>query len=513
VVDFYCRTLQHPELRFEVQAIDSGSSGSGTVVMTRISRDDSSSAVPPDEVAARLVQQVSQPKSGLLLGDISSHCTRIEIVHAGAGNDVPEVTVGCGNLMGALRSSATTNPQPKETHVLESIGAQAFHSIDDAYHSVEKMFDPSYFKDPSSDAIEAREKNNAGFLLVLDLDFSTVGEEGSSERSDFQRKLQSDLAIASGWEGEDPLKFTDVTVMRQAAGIGLHFSAAKHPKGVPAPARVKALASGSSAESAGLREGQMIYKIDGQDITMHTPEKMAELLRGEPGTQVVLTVASPLPVTASSTATMSQGPRTDHSRGLPPERFHVKTLSPGSVRADIQASNSDDHGADRLDLNRLVADLAAQTHDPASKLRKGSLTRHVKSLTLSSSHSHTVTLQRGKHGTVGLRFFRQGGVTEGPFHVFELAPGSSAQQCGIINVGDRMLEIDGRSVLRLGMNETSALLRGTPFSNVIITMQGDEEGLALVQVNVCLFVHNAGNCVPSTALKIVLDMLNSIATD
>ena len=145
-------------------------------------------------------------------------------------------------------------------------------------------------------------------------------------------------------------------------------------------------------------------------------------------------------------------------------------------------NNDSNHDAGRLDLNQLVADLAAQMHDPASKLRKGSLTRHVRSLTPSSSHTHTVTLQRGKQGTVGLRFFRREGVTEGPFHVFEFAPGSPAQQCGRISVGDRMLEIDGRSVLRLGMNETSALLKGAPFSNVAVTMQGDEEGLALVQV-------------------------------
>ena len=297
-------------------------------------------------MAARLVQQASQPKSGLLLGDISGHCTCIEIVHAGAGNDVPEVAVGCGNLMGALRCAATTSPpsggssgvpQRKETHVLESIGAQAFLSIDDAYHSVEKMFDSSQLKDPSSDAIGALETNNAGFLLVLDLDFSTVGEEGSSERTDFQRRLQSDLAIASGWRGgEDSLEFADVTVVRQAAGIGLHFSVAKHPKGVPAPARVKSLAAGSVAESAGLKEGQMIYKIDGQDITMYPPDKTAALLRGAPGTQVVLTVTSPLPVAAASTDMTSQSRPRRPRGGLPPENFHVKTLSPGSVRADIQ---------------------------------------------------------------------------------------------------------------------------------------------------------------------------------
>ncbi|MCK6540143.1 MAG: S41 family peptidase [Anaerolineales bacterium] len=48
---------------------------------------------------------------------------------------------------------------------------------------------------------------------------------------------------------------------------------------------------GSPAEAAGLRPGDMIIAIDGEDMTGYTPEEARQRVLGEAGTKVVLTVA------------------------------------------------------------------------------------------------------------------------------------------------------------------------------------------------------------------------------
>ena len=47
---------------------------------------------------------------------------------------------------------------------------------------------------------------------------------------------------------------------------------------------------GMSAMKAGLREGDEIVSIDGQDVRDLPPQEVAELLRGEIGTDVAITV-------------------------------------------------------------------------------------------------------------------------------------------------------------------------------------------------------------------------------
>ena len=490
------RASDHPETSFEIQSIEAGCSTDGasdcTVVMVRISRDGSR---PPNSVAAGLAGQLSQPYSDLMLGDISCHCTAIEVVYLGAVTEVPGVSVGCGKIMSAWesitspRESINTKPAlspppsqgfPKttETHVLESIGAGAFHTIDNAYHSVEKIFSPSPVKDSNSDMVDGN--SMADFALELDVPFERVGTDGSFERSEFKGVLCRDLACASGWQAGAEARqssssgFRNLTVERTAAGLGLHFSVAKRPKGTPAPAKVKALASGSAAAIAGLREGDLIHFIDGEDITSFLPAKMAELLRGAPGTKVVLTVTS-----LAAGATTSSITALGSSTGLSPQCFHIKALSPGSVRVDMRVE-----GSKLANAVRVVEDLERQAKDRNSQLRQGSVTRHLKSLTPGTS-LQTVTLNRSHEGTVGLRFSRKDAETNGPFLILEILPGSAAEKCGCFRINNRILQIDGHSVLNVDVKDAAALLKGAPLSSVAVTIQGDgdEKGQAIVEVS------------------------------
>ena len=63
----------------------------------------------------------------------------------------------------------------------------------------------------------------------------------------------------------------------------------------------------SPAEEAGLKDGDILYKVDGEDILGRTIEDVASNLRGEEGTQVEITVyRGDLPEEVSVTATRGQ---------------------------------------------------------------------------------------------------------------------------------------------------------------------------------------------------------------
>jgi hypothetical protein len=181
-----------------------------------------------------------------------------------------------------------------------------------------------------------------------------------------------------------------------------------------ASAKIKAVTAGSPAALNGLKEGERIYEIDDKPVSVSMDsEEVAAMLRGAPGTVVRLRV----------------GPPEDNTpQGLPPECFVVRNLTPlvrlarnpkGTDRLRRRASAGDvfesfrrrasagdvfecgnlpgERSSIHVDVTVLplasnkslhpgsvAGDLASQAHDPASRLRTGSLTQHLQSLTVTS---------------------------------------------------------------------------------------------------------------------------------
>lgn len=75
------------------------------------------------------------------------------------------------------------------------------------------------------------QKGEVDLSIVLGLDFSHTGQEGSFERREFEQKLREDLAFASGWEGSlgsghgRPTAIVSerlVDVHRSSEGLGIY---------------------------------------------------------------------------------------------------------------------------------------------------------------------------------------------------------------------------------------------------------------------------------------------------
>ena len=172
---------------------------------------------------------------------------------------------------------------------------------------------------------------------------------------------------------------------------------------IVASAKIKAVTAGSPAALSGLKEGERIFEIDDKPVSAAMDSKeLAAMLRGGGGTVVRLRV----------------GPPEDNAaKGLPPECFVIKNLMPlvrdsldmipeSTDRLRRRASAGEVFECDKLHGQRssihvhvtvlplasnksphpgsVAGDLASQAHDPASRLRTGSLTRHLQSVTVTS---------------------------------------------------------------------------------------------------------------------------------
>ncbi len=94
---------------------------------------------------------------------------------------------------------------------------------------------------------------------------------------------------------------------------------------------------------------------------------------------------------------------------------------------------------------------------------------------------HSVKMVRSEQGKVGLIFFRDEGITSGPWHIWEIVRNSPADNSGCFRVGDAILAVDGKSVLNLGLQETAGLFAGLPNSRVTVLLQADRDMNAKVK--------------------------------
>jgi len=78
---------------------------------------------------------------------------------------------------------------------------------------------------------------------------------------------------------------------------------------------------------------------------------------------------------------------------------------------------------------------------------------------ISGDHIFEVVLYKGP---VGLGLNLAGGSNEGPIRIKKIAKGSSADECGQLQIDDILLEVNGVAVEKLTSREVVGLLRSSP---------------------------------------------------
>jgi len=118
----------------------------------------------------------------------------------------------------------------------------------------------------------------------------------------------------------------------------------------------------------------------------------------------------------------------------------------------------------------------------------------------------TVEMVRGDKGMVGFDFFRNDGLTSGPCHIWHITPNSPADESRCFRVGDAIFEIDGESVLNLGMQEIRSLMSGLPNSRMTVLLQADSDMHIWVKElkqreerNLAISTHNGAGAASLTA--------------
>jgi carboxyl-terminal processing protease len=124
---------------------------------------------------------------------------------------------------------------------------------------------------------------------------------------------------------------TDIRTGRPSAGIGVELAAVR-------PTYVRETVPGGPADAAGVRPGDYVVAVDGQDVSNLGVEVVQELLRGEPGSAISLQVRRPstgavltLPITRDVVrAPVAQGRVLPDGSGY----IRVRSFTTGSTLRD-----------------------------------------------------------------------------------------------------------------------------------------------------------------------------------
>lgn len=103
------------------------------------------------------------------------------------------------------------------------------------------------------------------------------------------RGMAEELDPYSAYISADELAQFDEELDRQFGGVGIEIHVDPETRGVI----VTAALPGTPAQRAGIRPGDRLLAVDGQDIASANLDEVSRLVRGLPGSQVLLTVQSP----------------------------------------------------------------------------------------------------------------------------------------------------------------------------------------------------------------------------
>jgi len=200
---------------------------------------------------------------------------------------------------------------------------------------------------------------------------------------------------------------------------------------------------------SGVKLGEFIVGVEGQDIQLKSITEISALIRGEPGTHVSILLrnsscvqgqegeASSQPMSGSTSTSLASTP------GNPPRYW---SSSSPSVNGKHSTSITDRSASD--DMSTII-----------------------------------VELTRGMDGAVGLAFFRKS-ATSSRYVVTACKANGAAAKSGELAGGDEILKVDATFTDGLPVEHVTSLLRGAPDSKVILTI------FRPLQVSVAASIHS-----------------------
>ena len=200
-------------------------------------------------------------------------------------------------------------------------------------------------------------------------------------------------------------------------GVGISFQAARSTNHIV----VVSIAPGSSAEASGqVFVGDIIHRINNNSVQGKRIPALVSMIKGPPGTSVVLELQS--------------------SDGLPP------TVTAGSLYSSYAAPPPPSYNAPAAPVEVPGARVVALVRQPIGP--------------------NAATAGPDDIVGVGLGFV----VTEGAHVVSALAPGGSAEQSGQIHIGDAILSVDGVPSAGKDVDTLVGLIKGRRGTPVRLTI-------------------------------------------
>jgi len=144
---------------------------------------------------------------------------------------------------------------------------------------------PSWWPD------RARERNVKYFRDVLQLVKENYVEDGKAGYDELTRAalkgMLSELDPHSEFLSKDDFATTEEELSNQFGGVGIQVEQRDGKILVISPI------AGTPAEKAGVRRGDQLVKVDGKPLEAPTLDKTVRLIRGEPDTEVTITMFRP----------------------------------------------------------------------------------------------------------------------------------------------------------------------------------------------------------------------------
>lgn len=295
-------------------------------------------------------------------------------------------------------------------------------------------------------------------------------------------------------------------------GVGLQEDPASWGKEQVVPLRLGAVGKGTPAEKAGLQVGDVITKIDGRNVVGLTGDELANLVIGNEGTKVAITISrqgtektvdvtrakvnANLDTGGSRSGTVNGGGIFDLLRqlGLPidPETGSLvrRDQSPNGCPANPDYITIIDTAANNMYEPEKLGDLNSLRHkyNCEIKTQEDAIKYADKALSITQDKYNRIVVSDGgpgaapgKEAGIGAAVGRgQDGegkpIVTGPVKINDVVPGSPAERAGV-RPGDAITHVNGSDISKLPLDEVINLVRGKSGTSVELTITRDGKPL------------------------------------
>jgi hypothetical protein len=292
----------------------------------------------------------------------------------------------------------------------------------------------------------------ANITLVLNMDFEEAGTEGSSQRAEFETTLVRDLCAAAGIGIEN--------IMIQSLSPGsiivefAIFGASKHPDAI--------------AWNLHCQVGDVASVLRRGEITSCTVQVCAcDMLSTASNDN---RHAQETPVVHKYFENQSQladGGKVSDTQLKCKIRAAVESLR-HEQKDSLERMDAEHNVALRGMVDEGILDWKPTSDSKDAEVGRGSIAgeqrANIQSLTRSA------TMVRGENGGLGIAFARESADIEEPYTITALMPAGAAVMSGLLDIGERIVAVDGTSVAPLQVEDATALIRGSPNTPVTLTI-------------------------------------------